>query len=71
MATGRNPSGIAIPYLSTISLPAKKPIPACGYKFVPIPAPVRVFYPSGNPYPIAYLLETNIIENITHEKAHT
>jgi hypothetical protein len=49
MATGRNPSGGTVPYPhpSTLTLPNKKHIPACGYKFLPIPTPARVFLPVG------------------------
>jgi hypothetical protein len=49
MTTGGNPSGSAIPYPHppTLTLPDKKLTPACGYKFLPIPAPARVFLPVG------------------------
>jgi hypothetical protein len=56
MATGRNPSSSVVPYPHppTLTLPAKKLIPACRFRFLPIPESVWFFYPSGNPYPIAY-----------------
>jgi hypothetical protein len=49
MAMGRNLSGSVVPYphLLTLPLPAKKPIPACGFKFLLIPVPTRVFLPVG------------------------
>jgi hypothetical protein len=49
MAKGRNLSGSAIPYppLLTLTRLDRKPIPTCGYKFLLIPAPVRVFLPVG------------------------
>jgi hypothetical protein len=49
MAIGRNPSGSAVPYphLPTLTPIRKKLIPACGFEFLPIPVPERVFLPVG------------------------
>jgi hypothetical protein len=49
MVTGRNPSSSAVPYPHppTLTLPAKKLIPACRFRFLPIPVFARVFLPVG------------------------
>jgi hypothetical protein len=49
MVTGRNPSGSVVPYPHPLTLTPTywKPIPACGFEFLPIPVPTRVFLPVG------------------------